>query len=155
MKINLKSPGWNPSVIETEQHTIIQEAFCGPIFVTKDGACLAVMMRDDGYELSCWRENDGHIPGPYEVLPNDAIMFSVDPHRGVEVQTHGSEIDVEDIEGSWFVYAYDSGPYPIAMFDNELSALRHVNQLGYGNVLFWPSGLTWDDAVALTRKNHP
>lgn len=82
MKIKLSAPNQPQStIIETEHDVTIAEAFVGPIFRTADGACLAVMMRDDGFELNCWRGPSMHN----EPLPPEAVRFTVDPERGVAV----------------------------------------------------------------------
>jgi hypothetical protein len=47
--------------------------------------------------------------------------------------------------GAWFVFGYDYGEYPIALFGTEVEALRVVENQGYGNVVFWPFGKTWDE----------
>ena len=48
-------------------------------------------------------------------------------------------------DGVWVVYAYDVGPYPIFMSDNEMVARRFEANLGYGSVTFWPNGTEWKD----------
>lgn len=50
-----------------------------------------------------------------------------------------------DKPGAWFVFAYDHSAYPIALFGDELDALRFNEKLGYGHVIFWPFGEEWDN----------
>lgn len=48
--------------------------------------------------------------------------------------------------GAWFVYdrgGYDD--YPLALFGDELSARRWAAEQGYGYVVFWPFGKTWEE----------
>lgn len=46
-------------------------------------------------------------------------------------------------KGAWVVYAYDMCAYPIAIFETELEAHRHSNELQYSYVRFWEFGTEW------------
>lgn len=48
-------------------------------------------------------------------------------------------------DGFWFVYDWDWNVYPISAYRDEIDALRHVTQSGYGRVVFWPFGVDWDE----------
>ena len=41
--------------------------------------------------------------------------------------------------GAWFVY----DDYPLALFNDELTARRWADEEGYGYVVFRPFGKTW------------
>lgn len=50
--------------------------------------------------------------------------------------------------GVWFVYGYDTQPYPVAVFpeDQELEARRfNDGQGGYNHVKFWEFGTSWSN----------
>lgn len=63
---------------------------------------------------------------------------------GVPRSVISDEMKVECL-GAWFVFGWDYGAYPIALFGSEVEALRKVESQGYGNVVFWPFGKTWDE----------
>lgn len=46
----------------------------------------------------------------------------------------------EGVLGAWVVFGWDWNPYPISLWPDELSARRAADQLGYGEVSFWPWG---------------
>ena len=51
----------------------------------------------------------------------------------------------DEARGAWFVFAWDMNAYPLALFDGELEARRWADELGYGEVKFWPFGTEWSD----------
>ena len=81
------------TVIDTQaSHVVLEETFVGPIFKTADGACLAVFMRDDGFEANCWHQDPAIAIDPEGGLPSGAVMFSVSPGRGLHVFSQGTPI---------------------------------------------------------------
>ena len=46
--------------------------------------------------------------------------------------------------GAWFVFGYDQHPYPVALCETEVEALR-IAQKTYTHVMFWPFGKEWDE----------
>lgn len=66
----------------------LEETYSGPIFKTADGACLAVFMRDDGFEANCWHQDPAVMIDPGK-LPADAVQFRVSPERGLHVYSEG------------------------------------------------------------------
>jgi hypothetical protein len=81
------------TVIDTEaSHVELEETYVGPIFKTADGACLAVFMRDDGFEANCWRQDPAVMIDPDGALPADAVSFSVSPESGLHVQSRDTPI---------------------------------------------------------------
>lgn len=55
--------------------------------------------------------------------------------------------------GVWFVYGWDWNAYPLAVFNDELSARRWADEKGYGEVRFWPFGVEWSDLESVTRND--
>lgn len=51
----------------------------------------------------------------------------------------------EKKKGAWFVFSYDHSAYPIALYEDEIDALRWVERNGYGHVKFWEFGTEWSD----------
>lgn len=49
------------------------------------------------------------------------------------------------MDGVWVVYDYDTTPYPISIWGEEIQALRQREMLGYGRVSFWKFGTQWTD----------
>lgn len=47
--------------------------------------------------------------------------------------------------GAWFVYGVDTCAFPLALFDDELSARRWADEHGYGSVVFWRFGWEWEE----------
>lgn len=55
--------------------------------------------------------------------------------------------DQPDTYGAWVVYAYDHGPYAIALYAGPEGAAHHQARQGYGSVGFWRYGTELADAV--------
>ena len=88
MKIVLKSPNDpHTTVIETEHHVVIKDAYLGPIFINGD-TCVSIFARDDGFEMNVWTGTTGN---PDEVLPAGALQFAVHPTRGITDLTNGGK----------------------------------------------------------------
>lgn len=51
----------------------------------------------------------------------------------------------DEITGAWIVYDWDYAAYPIALYKDEIDALRHVERNGYGHVKFWKFGTEWSN----------
>lgn len=45
--------------------------------------------------------------------------------------------------GVWVVYAYDTSPYPIKAFEEEIDAHRYKESISFGFVKFWEAGTEW------------
>lgn len=60
--------------------------------------------------------------------------------------------DTEAVRGCWVAYAYDWNPYLIAAYPTEIEALREINGLGYGSVMFLPWGMSLVDAEVESKK---
>jgi len=52
---------------------------------------------------------------------------------------------VPEIYGAWIVYCWDVNACPIALYKDEIDALRHVEKNGYGHVKFWEFNTEWDN----------
>lgn len=57
-----------------------------------------------------------------------------------------SQPAIPKVKGAWITYSYDMNAYPIALYNNELDALRKVEEIGYGHVKFWEFGTDWRDS---------
>ena len=78
------------TVIDTAaSHVVLEETYVGPIFKTADGTCLAVFMRDDGFEANCWHQDPAITIDPETTLPEGAVQFRVSPERGLHVYSEG------------------------------------------------------------------
>lgn len=61
-------------------------------------------------------------------------------HNVFELKPEGSEPDPGEgkAAGVWFVYGYDTSPFPMFISVDELSARRYQERLGYPTFLtFW------------------
>jgi hypothetical protein len=86
-----------------------------------------------------------------EMLDSKGINFMSNYDSGAVATLAEEDVQIiwsdqeQQPKGAWFVYAYDVGAYPIALFDEEIEALRYVMRLGYGKVIFWEFGKNWDE----------
>lgn len=51
----------------------------------------------------------------------------------------------EPTAGVWFVYSWDWNAYPLNVFGDELEARRWADSNGYGEVVWWPFGVEWNE----------
>ncbi len=57
--------------------------------------------------------------------------------------------DCAEIIGVWFVYGVDQNAYPVAVFGEEIHALRYAVNMGYDGlrVTFWPYEVDWSELM--------
>lgn len=84
MKLHLAADGAPYAThIDTDETVVITDAFIGPIITNKEGVCVSIFQRDDGFEMNVWRQQEGTSIGANELLPKGALQIAVHPERGV------------------------------------------------------------------------
>ena len=123
------------SEIDTQaSHVELEETYVGPIFKTADGACLAVFMRDDGFEANCWRQDPAVMIDSDSILPSECVSFQVSPERGIHVFTEGTPI----VQSGF-------GPYPRAPQQEAMLGYATNRQMIEELEARWSMGSTHPD----------
>ena len=87
MEITLRSyTDQEQTVINTEHHVTIHDAFEGLILVSED-TCLSVFARDNRFDGFCWT---GEF-NPIEGIPKDAVSFSINP-AGIKEEEKSNKV---------------------------------------------------------------
>lgn len=77
------------------------------------------------------KETPQKVVLPYTIgvnpLPDDVHFISLKP------------------AGAWIVYSYDTNALPVFLSNDELTARRRCDELGYGYVKFWEFETDWSN----------